>query len=1269
MNKKIPLNHARPKLEALKNFCLDENSNERKMYVEHILNNKTNRPEQLFISKFLSNDFWKELGYIDNEIHIESEAGDKSGRIEYTLNIGGKKIGIECKKPFNVKNDVVMPNILDGIPADKNNNQIKEYLFDHDIIIYTNGLYWYFYTKSSYKEWRNLKKSMLAKPYFLHLTAKEIFDKNSIKYVDNLLQRSNLLNSLKQNEDKALRYTIGIVNNEKSQNFFMDLKTWMQAIDFQLTHTEVPVQKELRTINLINKLIFVRTMESYGILKNEYLHKQLNNCAGNMKIVQFIDGIDEYLTSTYNTELFTSLYIENEIGDIALDHTNRPIFNEKRRSNYAYKNLDFNFINALLTPTNNLKNTTIKITRGKKTKEFNIKSMYSWKFDELSVDILGKAYETYLAIDRKKKGIYYTHHEITNYVSTKAIESLMNEKIKKVRNAFKKKQWSREEILKIMREIEDFKICDPSCGSGSFLIQAINILYKKYSELEKLISYHDRQIKTRYTLDDYTSQQSDIISNCKRFFPTSKRDQIVLLILRHIYGNDKDPNAIDTTKLNIWLQCLRLTPNAFRKDDLGDAKHVLPNLELNITVGDSLIGLEPEFIDKKIDRSIIKKAYEYRKKYLISSDKTRLATLAVETRDKLITYSDTIFKQQLRNYAQKIKNTQSNINTFEQSPTNILNIVKPCHWSLQHIPAFYNVDGTLKDSKNRGFDVILGNPPWEVLKPESDDFYGAIYNDNHNDRYVNINSIAKKRFITECKKSTFINDSWIEYEYQLKLMMEYFYANRSVNILGSIKYTVQGGSDQNLYKLFTELYNDLIKQGGQCGVVLPATFYSDKGSQELRNLIFTNFTVSRLCGFINTKNAFFNELHAQWLFAILIAKKGILDNKFIGVFGIDDPVQVSDIDDKVFEYGYDVIDTTSPTIKSVLSFKNIKDLQMINNLYINHPILSSEDWSLVFTSELHMTQNKQFFNQEKDGTFLYVGEIFHQFITLFQLNNTPSLLHLENFLNLKSTKQSYISEKNIEIISKKLLDSKKKYIKRALKNNIRKQIDDGVYPLSKEEKNFLINKTNQISSSKLGTFLNNKISTILDNLDPLHNDNEEYRLGWRDVTNASNTRTVIATILPPNVFLGNSINYLRPFSITNSEYIRLPPQKMMYLCGMMNSFIFDFMARIRVSIHVNIFQIGELPIPIFNANNVIQQKIIELTGGLVCITPEYNSLKKDLGISDIFTTVEDRHNALCELNILAAKLYGVSNIDFKHMLDTFSEKGENTIKHKIYDML
>ena len=41
-------------------------------------------------------------------------------------------------------------------------------------------------------------------------------------------------------------------------------------------------------------------------------------------------------------------------------------------------------------------------------------------------------------------------------------------------------------------------------------------------------------------------------------------------------------------------------------------------------------------------------------------------------------------------------------------------------------------------------------------------------------------------------------------------------------------------------------------------------------------------------------------------------------------------------------------------------------------------------------------------------------------------------------------------------------------------------------------------------------------------------DCDEYRLAWRSITNSTNERTLIATILPPYVFLGNSINYMNP---------------------------------------------------------------------------------------------------------------------------------------------
>ena len=42
----------------------------------------------------------------------------------------------------------------------------------------------------------------------------------------------------------------------------------------------------------------------------------------------------------------------------------------------------------------------------------------------------------------------------------------------------------------------------------------------------------------------------------------------------------------------------------------------------------------------------------------------------------------------------------------------LVKILKPTHWALQHIPVFFNENGDLKESNNRGFDVIIGNPPY-----------------------------------------------------------------------------------------------------------------------------------------------------------------------------------------------------------------------------------------------------------------------------------------------------------------------------------------------------------------------------------------------------------------------------------------------------------------------------------------------------------------------------------------------------------------------------
>ena len=101
------------KIIQLENFLLNPESTECQNYVSDLLEGETNRPEELFVQKFLNVEFWKQLGFNDSELKFERHAG-VGGRVEWTLKVDGKVIAIECKRPFLIKNDKEVINELDG---------------------------------------------------------------------------------------------------------------------------------------------------------------------------------------------------------------------------------------------------------------------------------------------------------------------------------------------------------------------------------------------------------------------------------------------------------------------------------------------------------------------------------------------------------------------------------------------------------------------------------------------------------------------------------------------------------------------------------------------------------------------------------------------------------------------------------------------------------------------------------------------------------------------------------------------------------------------------------------------------------------------------------------------------------------------------------------------------------------------------------------------------------------------------------------------------
>ena len=176
---------------------------------------------------------------------------------------------------------------------------------------------------------------------------------------------------------------------------------------------------------------------------------------------------------------------------------------------------------------------------------FNVSEKIPYDFKNIPADILGGIYEQYLGYilkkgklvkgmpHRKEKGIYYTPKYIVDYI----VENTLGKLLKEI---------PREKAGQI-------KILDPACGSGSFLIKALEVMDEYYEK--------DPQFKK---------------------YPFSRR---IKALTNNIYGVDLDEKAVEIAQLNLMLRALT-------------GRRELPDISSNIKCGNSLISGTPEELNK-----------------------------------------------------------------------------------------------------------------------------------------------------------------------------------------------------------------------------------------------------------------------------------------------------------------------------------------------------------------------------------------------------------------------------------------------------------------------------------------------------------------------------------------------------------------------------------------------------------------------------------------------------------------------------------------------
>lgn len=223
--------------------------------------------------------------------------------------------------------------------------------------------------------------------------------------------------------------------------------------------------------------------------------------------------------------------------------------------------------------------------------------------DLIRSSVLGAVFEK---LNGYKEGSFYTPSFITSYMCRESLSKIV---IDKFNTAFAWNAQSLEDLRKQIdrdfervesqakRLLESIRICDPSVGSGHFLVSALNEMIAIYHKLGLLgFGYKDLQIK-----DDeihLTTKEGEKFAY-KRLQDSNHTIQIALFELKksiienNLFGVDINPNSCNIARLRLWIELLK---NAYYlnfskdKDSKIHKLQTLPNIDINIKCGNSLIS-------------------------------------------------------------------------------------------------------------------------------------------------------------------------------------------------------------------------------------------------------------------------------------------------------------------------------------------------------------------------------------------------------------------------------------------------------------------------------------------------------------------------------------------------------------------------------------------------------------------------------------------------------------------------------------------------------
>lgn len=502
--------------------------------------------------------------------------------------------------------------------------------------------------------------------------------------------------------------------------------------------------------------------------------------------------------------------------------------------------------------------------------------------------------------------------------------------------------------------------------------------------------------------------------------------------------------------------------------------------------------------------------------------------------------------------------------------------LKPLHFPVAFPEVFLR--------ERAGFDVVVGNPPWQEVTVEEHAFWAR--------HFPGLRGLSQRD--QEAQKETYRHDRPdLAQQYDAEMSE----AKRTRKSLTSGGYPGMGTGDPDLYKAFCWRFWVLVSElGGRIGVVLPRSALFVKGSTEFRRKAFAESEQTDVVMLVNHGEWVFSGIHQQTSIGLLVLCRRIATQHHLSIRGpyasMDRYLKGISTPALAFrsEEILDWTDTASlPMLPSDYSLSVFEQMRKAPRLDLDDP----RSWRARPDAELHATAQKILMDLEPEkcpkGFWpVYKGESFDIWAPDSGI---------------------YYAYADPEVVNTFLYQKRLRAGKLAISAHAEFALE-------------------HLRSKK-----------TLPSLSP--------RIAVRDATNRENYRTVIACLVPPNVFLTNKAPYLL--------WPRGDESDQAYLLGILTSIPLDWYARRFVERNLNYFILNPFPIPRAPRTHPLWKRVVANAGRLAAADKRYATWARavDVGCGPLEEAEKD--DLILELDAAVALLYGLSEGQLVHVFETFHE--------------